>query len=142
MLRGELANGQAAIVPLRNDGVDLRSRAGALLGGHGRELHHPQLVVLQAAGRDITAKRQWGQLIDWMSRSRLEPMMKVSRTLREHLWGIINAIVLGATNAHLESVNAKIQALKKRACGYRNRARFRYPILFRCGELDPYPRLA
>lgn len=38
--------------------------------------------------------------------------------------------------------NAKIQALEKRACDYRNRARFRAAILFHCGGLDRYPRLA
>jgi transposase len=88
------------------------------------------------------ARRAWTKLIDWMARSRLKPMTKVAGTLREHLWGIINAVVLGATNAHLEAVNAKIQALKKRACGYRNRARFRYAILFHCGGLDLHPQLA
>jgi transposase len=87
------------------------------------------------------AKRSWGRLLDWMARSRLQPMVKVGQMLRTHLWGIINAIVLGATNAHLESVNAKIQALKKRACGFRNRARFRGAILFHCGGLDLHPRL-
>jgi len=59
-----------------------------------------------------------------------------------HLLGIINAIVLKATNADLESTNAKIQARKKRACGYRNRDRFRHAILFHCGTLDLHPRLA
>lgn len=88
------------------------------------------------------ARRGWTRLIDWMARSRLEPMVKVSRTLREHLWGIINAVVLGVTNAHLEAVNAKIQKLKRRACGYRNRARFREAVLFHCGDLDLYPQLA
>nr|WP_232296632.1 transposase [Plesiocystis pacifica] len=43
----------------------------------------------------------------------------------------MNAIVLGATNASLEAVNSNISAaLKKRACGYRSRARFRSAILF------------
>jgi transposase len=88
------------------------------------------------------ARRGWTKLIDWMARSRLGPMVKVSRTLRDHLWGIVNAIVLGVTNAHLEAVNAKIQWLKKRACGYRNRARFRNAILFHCGGLDLHPALA
>lgn len=88
------------------------------------------------------ARRAWNGLIDWMAGSGLQPMVKVSRMLREHLWGIINAIVLGVTNAHLEAVNAKIQALKKRACGYRNRARFLDAILFHCGDLDLYPQLA
>ena len=88
------------------------------------------------------ARRGWRRLIDWMTRSRLKPMVKVARTLREHLWGIINAVVLGVTNAHLEAVNAKIQKLKAQACGYRNRARFREAILFHCGRLDLYPRFA
>ena len=91
--------------------------------------------------RPAWAKKAWMRLLDWMSRSRLAPMVKVARTLRNHLWGIVNAVVLGATNAHLEAVNAKIQALKKRACGYRNRERFRSAILFHCGGLDLYPRL-
>ncbi len=88
------------------------------------------------------AKRGWNKLIDWMARSRLAPMVRKSRMLRAHLWGIINAVVLKATNAHLESTNAKIQALKKRACGYRNRDRFRHAILFHCGRLDLHPQLA
>jgi len=87
------------------------------------------------------ANKGWTRLIDWMARSRLPPMVKASKTIRNHLWGIINAIVHRVTNAHLESVNAKIQALKKRACGYRNRARFRAAILFHCGGLDLYPGL-
>ena len=85
------------------------------------------------------ANRGWKKLLGWMSRSRLAPMVEVGRTICSHLWGIVNAIVHGVTNAHLEAVNAKIQALKKRACGYRNRARFRNAILFHCGGLDLYP---
>ena len=87
------------------------------------------------------AQRAWERLISWMSRSRLGPMINVAKMLRKHLWGIINAIVLEATNADLESTNAKIQALKKRACGYRNRMRFRHAILFHCGDLQLHPQL-
>lgn len=86
-----------------------------------------------------TARRAWKHVIEWMTHSRLAPMVKVGQMLRTHLWGIVNAVVLRATNAHLESVNAKIQALKKRACGYRNRSRFRNSILFHTGGLDLYP---
>jgi len=87
-------------------------------------------------------RRAWTGLIKWMASSGLEPMTKVGHTSREHLWDITNAIVLRTTNAHLEAVNAKIQVLKKRVCGYRNRARFRQAILFHCGALDLYPQLA
>jgi transposase len=72
-------------------------------------------------------------------RCRLEPMKRAAATIREHLWGIINAIVLKVTNAAGESINAKIQWLKKNACGFRNRERFRNAIYFHCGDLDLYP---
>ena len=85
------------------------------------------------------AQRAWERWLAWAQRCRLEPMVKVSRTIRNHLWGIINAIVLQATNADSESVNAKIQKLKKWACGYRNRERFKVAILFHFGGLDLYP---
>jgi transposase len=42
----------------------------------------------------------------------------------------------------LEAVNTKIQALKSRGCGYRNRDRLRNAILFHCVGLDLYPQLA
>ena len=85
------------------------------------------------------AEKAWKKLIGWMDRSRLPAIVAAGKTLRGHLWGIINAVVLGVTNAHLESVNSRIQALKKRACGYRNRDRFRAAIMFHCGGLDLYP---
>ncbi len=86
------------------------------------------------------ARRGWKRWLDWASRSRLPAMIKVGRLIRKHLDGIINAVVLRATNALGESLNAKIQRVKSRACGYRNRERFRNAILFHLGGLDLYPR--
>ncbi|HUV36323.1 MAG TPA: transposase, partial [Patescibacteria group bacterium] len=59
--------------------------------------------------------------------------------LKEHLWGILNAIVLKVNNARSEGINFKIQKLKSPACGYRNRDRFRRAIYFHLGGLDLYP---
>jgi len=66
-------------------------------------------------------------------------MVKATRLVRTHLDGILNAVVLRATNAASESMNAKIQRIKRMACGYRNRDRFRTAILFHLGGLDLYP---
>jgi transposase len=52
------------------------------------------------------------------------------------LWGILNAIQQKATNAIAESVNAMIEKIKVRACGFRNRVRFRTAILFHKGGLS------
>jgi transposase len=85
------------------------------------------------------AKRAWMKWISWATRSRLEPMRRVARMVKEHLWGILNAIVLRVTNASAESLNAKIKWIKDTACGFRNRERFKNAIYFHCGKLDLYP---
>lgn len=88
------------------------------------------------------AERGWRRWLSWAVRSRLEPMVKVARMIRKHLRGIVNAVVLKTTNAMSESMNSKIQRIKARACGYRNRTRFKNAILFHLGGLDLYPQAA
>lgn len=85
------------------------------------------------------ALKAWNRWLSWAFRSRLEPIRRVARTIREHLWGIINAIVLKADNGRSEAMNRKIQQIKSRACGFRNRERFRNAIYFHLGGLDLYP---
>lgn len=85
------------------------------------------------------AKKGWNYWFSWAQRCRLAPMKKVAAMLKEHLWGIMNAIVLNVNNGHAESANAKIQRIKARACGYRNRERFKAAIYFHCGGLDLMP---
>jgi transposase len=88
------------------------------------------------------AAKQWKRWLAWAQRSRLEPIIRVSGTIKTHLWGIINAVVLKRTNGAAESMNARIQRIKARACGFRNRHRFRNAIMFHLGNLDLYPRRA
>ena len=85
------------------------------------------------------ALKAWKRWLGWAMRSRLAPIKKAAVTIRDHLWGILNAVVLRATNAASEGLNAKIQWVKKNACGFRNRERFREAIYFHCGGLDLYP---
>jgi transposase len=85
------------------------------------------------------ATKAWSALLDWAETIDSAPLQKVVSTMRYHLIGIVNAIVLKATNAGAESINSRIQAIKRRANGYRNRERFRDAILFHCGGLDLYP---
>ena len=71
------------------------------------------------------ATREWTAWLSKAMRARLEPVKKVTRMIRKHLWGIVNAMALRTTNAGSESVNAKVQRVKRTACGFRNRDRFR-----------------
>jgi transposase len=86
------------------------------------------------------AERMWKRWIGWAMRSQLEPIKRAARTVRSHLWGILNAVILRATNAISESTNARIQWVKKLACGFRNNERFKTAIYFHLGGLDLYPR--
>lgn len=88
------------------------------------------------------AMKAWKRWLAWALRCRLAPMRAAALTIKRQLWGIINAIVLNLHNGHAESMNSRIQRLKKRACGFRSRDRFRNAILFHLGGLDLYPRLA
>jgi transposase len=85
------------------------------------------------------ARRAWKLWLRGALRCSLDPIKKVARMIRDHLEGIVNAIVLRATNAGAESTNAKIQRVKRIPCGYRNRERFRTMIYFHLGGLDLYP---
>lgn len=85
------------------------------------------------------ARKAWTRWLSLAMRSKLEPIKKAARMIRDNLYGILNAIVRGASNATAESLNAKIQKVKKMACGFRNRKRFRNAIYFHLGGLNMYP---
>lgn len=86
-----------------------------------------------------SAEKAWKSLLSWISRSRLEAVKNVGKMLRNYLWGVLNAIAARVSNAMLEAKNARIQWMKKMACGFRNRQRFRMAILFHLGGLDLMP---
>ena len=85
------------------------------------------------------ARKAWKAWLGWALRSRLAPIRQVAAMVREHLWGILNAVTSGVTNALGESINAKIQWIKRTACGFRSRERFRNAIFFHLGGLNLYP---
>ena len=85
------------------------------------------------------AEKKWKELLYWISHCRLDPMIKVGKMIRKYFWGILNAIRLKANNSMLEAKNNRIQRIKKIACGFRNRKRFKNAIMFHLGGLDLFP---
>lgn len=88
------------------------------------------------------ADRNFALWYRWARRSQLEPMRKVAAMIQRHWANIRTYFTHRITNAGAEALNAKIQAAKRRACGFRSRARFRIAIYFHCGGLDLYPACA
>jgi transposase len=80
--------------------------------------------------------KQW---YGWAIRSRIEPIKKVARMIKKHLWGLQNWFQHRITNAVSEGLNSRIQSIKSAARGFRNFANYRTRILFCCGKLDLRP---
>jgi len=85
------------------------------------------------------AEEAWKKLLWWISHCRIPEMIKAGKTIKNYFWGIMNAIRLRATNGMVEAKNNCIQRIKRMACGFRNRDRFRTAILFHLGKLDLFP---
>ena len=85
------------------------------------------------------AERAWKGWYDWAIRSRLAPIKRVARLIKYYWDGVINAATTNVTNARSEGLNSKIQWVKRKACGYRNRKRFHNAIYFHLAGLDLYP---
>jgi len=85
------------------------------------------------------AEEAWKKLLWWISHCRIPEMIKAGKTIKNYFWGILNAIRLKATNGMVEARNNCIQRIKRMACGFRNRERFRTAILFHLGKLSLFP---
>ena len=96
-------------------------------------------MMLWNYARRAWAERAWAQWYKWAIRSRLEPIKRVARMIRDCWAGVMNAASRDVTNARSEGMNSKIQWIKRMACGYRNRTRFHNAIYFHLGGLDLYP---
>lgn len=76
----------------------------------------------------------------WASHSRLKPIIKAAKTLKTHIDNIVTYARHRITNALGESINGKIEKVKRMACGFRNRSHYRTAIYFHCGGLDLFPK--
>lgn len=153
----------------RREHRELQQEGFDLLAGtkywwlHGREnlptQHRAQFAILKGAnlkvGRAWSIKETLRELWDyryvgaaenffarwygWAVRSRLEPVKKVARMFKRHLRNILTFLRHPITTAAVEGLNGKIQEVKKRAYGFRNREHFRTAIYFHCGGLSLYP---
>lgn len=85
------------------------------------------------------AEAFWKRWFFWASHSRLRPVKKIAKTLKEHLYGILSYCEHRITNALTEGINSQIETLQKAACGFRNKERLRTVILFHLGGLDMSP---
>jgi transposase len=94
-----------------------------------------QDIYLTARTKD-QAEEQLRGWCGWAQRSRLPEMIRVARTIRQNLEGILRWFTSGITNALLEGINSLVQAAKSRARGYRTAQNFIDVIYLVAGKLD------
>jgi transposase len=82
----------------------------------------------------------FGQWCSDALRSKIKEVTKVVEIFRNHVVGVVNAMVRNLSNAMAERLNGKIQILKTVGRGYRKFSNFRSAILFFHGDLDLYPQ--
>lgn len=85
----------------------------------GRAFRMVQAIdTVYSSFNEQTAKERLEELYRWMRRSRLEPMKKTAKTLRNYFEEILNYFRSRLTNAICEGINSMIQAAKRKARGY------------------------
>jgi len=85
------------------------------------------------------ARTFFGGWYFWATHSRLKPIIKVAKMIKNHLDNILTYLHYPITNAKAEGFNSKIQSVKSAARGFRNFDNYRTAILFHCGKLALYP---
>jgi len=85
----------------------------------------------------IALLRHW---LGWASRCRIEPFVKLARSIRARLPGIHATLQTGLSNAIVESTNTKLRLLMRVAFGYRDTdALIAMAMLDRGGLCPPLP---
>jgi len=79
--------------------------------------------------------------LGWARRSRLEPFVKLAKTITEQRAGILAAIEHGLSNARVEAINTQIRMLTRRAFGFHtHEALIALAMLSLNGLCPPLPR--
>lgn len=93
------------------------------------------LDIFTASDREEASERlkEW---LAWAARSKLEPFVKLGRTVRKHSEGILAFIDSRLTNARLEGLNNKIRLLSHRAFGFHSPAPLIATIYLCCSGIE------
>ena len=81
-----------------------------------------ELRLLYQLPRPSLAGEHLDAWLVWASRSKLEPFVKLARTMRLHRNGSLAAIRLGLTNGRLEGLNSRIRLISHRSFGFHSAA--------------------
>lgn len=89
----------------------------------------------------FVAQRKLYEWLRWASRSRLPPFVRVARTIRSHLDGVLAYLELRISNGLVEGINNRIRMIARRAFGFHTAEALIAMIFLTCGDIPLYPPL-
>ena len=91
-----------------------------------------------AAGLTVQAVDQLlDRLLARLSRCRLQPFIRLGKTIRKHRQGILAARRLNLSNARAEAMNNKVKLIVRRAYGFHSAKAALALVHLTCGPVTP-----
>lgn len=87
------------------------------------------------------ARRSLEEWLAWASRSRLEPFVRLARTIRKHFEGIIAYVKYRLTNGVVEGTNNRLRVIARMAFGFHSPEPLIAMLFLCCGGITLYPPL-
>lgn len=88
----------------------------------------------------VAARRSIAAWLAWAARARLDSFVRVGRTIREHLEGILAYVRTGLSNGRSEGLNGKVRVLTRRAFGFHSPSSLIAMLHLCCAGLHLTPR--
>jgi len=111
----------------------LKRQGGAL--GRAYELKEALRAVFAGDLDDEEVIAMLGRWCGWAQRCRIPQFVKVGKTIRKHLDGILAAISRGLANGRHEGLNNKVRLIIRRAYGFHTAENALALILLSCGPV-------
>lgn len=137
---------------LKNDWNRTQEQQEIFTNLRGSKLATVKATHIKAVFQDIfacddteTAEELLKSWYFWATHSRIKPIIKAAKTIKEHWDGVLRWFTSRLTNGLLEGINSLIQAAKGRARGFRTTRYLTIMIYLIAGKLDlqlPQLRLA
>jgi transposase len=89
------------------------------------------LAAILARRQPNVARQKLLEWADWGTRSQLRPFVRVAKTVRKHLEGIVAYVASGLTNARSEGMNGKARTITRRSYGFHSASSL-IAMLFLC----------
>ena len=83
-----------------------------------------------------TKLKDW---LGWAARSKLKPFVKLGRTIRRHMEGILAYVRSGLSNGRTEGINGKIRVLTRRAYGFHTAGSLAALLFLCCSDITLGP---